>query len=91
MPTAIISVRLDEKLKRDLSAWATANHKSVNGLITRLVTTEVDRARANLETDFEAAKAELKRLTAVSMKFLDKAPGEKLTLEDFDEGELGRD
>ena len=91
MPTVTMSVRLDEKLKRDLSAWAAANQKSANDLITRLVQTEVDHARANLETNFEAAKAELKRMTAVSMKFLDKAPGEKLTLEDFDEGELGRD
>ena len=91
MPTVTMSVRLDEKLKRDLSAWAAANHTSVNDLMTRLAKTEVENARANLETDFEASKAELKRLTAVSMKFLDKAPGEKLTMEDFDEGELGRD
>lgn len=91
MPTATMSVRIDEKLKRDLSAWATANHKSVNDIITRLVTTEIDRARANLEAELEASKAEVKRLTAVSMKFLDKAPGERLTLEDFDDGELSRD
>ncbi len=91
MSTVTMSVRLDEKLKRDLSAWAAANHKSVNDIITRLVKTEVDHARANLETDFEIAKAELKRLTAVSMKFLDKTPGESVTLEDFEEGELGRD
>ena len=91
MPTVTMSVRLDEKLKRDLSAWAAANQNSVNEIITRLVKTEIGHARANLETDLEAAKVELKRLTAVDMKFLDKAPGGKLTLEDFEEGELGRD
>jgi predicted HicB family RNase H-like nuclease len=46
-----MSVRLDEKLKRDLSAWAAANHNSVNEIITRLVRTEIGHARANLETD----------------------------------------
>ena len=83
MSTVTMSVRLDEKLKRDLSAWAAASHRSVNDIITRLVKTEVDHARANLETDLAGAKAELRRLTAVSLKFLDKAPGEKLTLADF--------
>ena len=91
MATVTMSVRLDEKLKRDLSAWAEANHRSVNNIITRLVKTEVDHARANMKTNLQGAKAELKRMTAVSMKFLDKVPGEKLTLADFKEGELGRD
>ncbi|KKM75659.1 hypothetical protein LCGC14_1388000 [marine sediment metagenome] len=91
MPTTTMSVRLDEKLKSDLSAWAAATHRSVNEIITRLVKTEIDQARANLDTELETAKAEVKYFTALSMKFLDKAPGEKLTLKDFAEDELGRD
>ena len=89
MPTVTISLRLDEKLKRDLSAWCEFEGHSVNDSIVKLIKQSLDSAQQSLAEDLEFAKSELKEWHAILMKIVDKVPGAKVVLDDFVEGEPG--
>jgi hypothetical protein len=85
-----MSLRIDEKLKRDLKAISDSGRGSLNGWIEDELQKLVDTTKAEFPRRLNEARDKLKVYNELSMKFLELGPGENIKPEHFEEGTAAR-
>ena len=84
------ALRMDEKLKADIEAWARAERRPTNDLIVSILSEALASARQKIIKELSRHEARLTELDAVRAKAQGRQYWEIITVDEFETDELGR-
>lgn len=85
MPTVTMTLRIDEKLKRDLQALCRCFDYSLHSWLENELQCLVDAGKAALPRELNEARAKLRHYNELSMKLLELEPDEGIERKDLDD------